>query len=82
MNPTTIFGDMKSSQSDFDISKVSGYKRLDSGSIEMDLRSGAHGVYRIDPRSKKRYLILEWTDAQARANATKKKEEVADEQML
>lgn len=61
MNPTSVYGVLRKEGIDFDAAnRVDTYKRLDSSSIEMDLKSGAHGVFRIDPRTKKRYLILEW----------------------
>lgn len=60
MTPTALYEMLKQTQTDFDPEKVEKYKRLDSGSIEMDLKSGNHGVFRIDPRTKKKYLIIEW----------------------
>lgn len=60
MTPTSLFEMLKNSQKDFDPELVDTYKRLDSGAIEMDLKSGNHAVFRIDARTKKKYLILEW----------------------
>lgn len=60
MTPTALFELMKKSQEDFDPEVVDSYKRLDSGAIEMKLKSGAKGVFRIDARTKKKYLVLEW----------------------
>lgn len=54
MTPTSLFEMLKNSQKDFDPELVEKYKRLDSGA------SGMHGVFRIDARTKKKYLILEW----------------------
>ena len=60
MTPTSLFELLKNSQKDFDTELVDTYKRLDSGAIELFMKSGAHGVFRIDVRTKKKYLILEW----------------------
>lgn len=60
MTPTSLFEMLKKSQKDFDPELVDTYKRLDSGAIELFMKSGAHGVFRIDARTKKKYLILEW----------------------
>ena len=60
MTPTSLFEMLKNSQKDFDPGLVDTYKRLDSGAIELTLKSGMHGVFRIDARTKKKYLILEW----------------------
>ena len=60
MTPTSLFEMLKNTQKDFDTELVEKYKRLDSGSIELTLKSGMHGVFRIDARTKKKYLILEW----------------------
>ena len=60
MTPTSLFELLKNSQKDFDTELVDTYKRLDSGAIEMTLKSGNNAVFRIDARTKKKYLILEW----------------------
>ena len=60
MTPTRLYEILKETQIDFDVGKIEKYKRLDSGSIEFDLKSGNHGVFRIDPRTKKKYLVVEW----------------------
>ena len=60
MTPTSLFEMLKNSQKDFDPELVDTYKRLDSGAIELFMKSGSHGVFRIDVRTKKKYLILEW----------------------
>ena len=39
---------------------VDTYKRLDSGAIEMNLKNGMKGVFRIDGNSKKKFLMFEW----------------------
>ena len=39
---------------------VDTYKRLDSGAIEMALKNGMKGVFRIDGNSKKKFLMFEW----------------------
>lgn len=59
MTPTALFDLLKKSQTDFDINKVESFKRLDSGAIEMKLKSGNSAVFRIHPQTKKLYLILE-----------------------
>lgn len=59
MTPTALFELLKNCQKDFDPELVESYKRLDSGAIEMKLKSGNAAVFRIDPRSKKLYLILD-----------------------
>lgn len=60
MTPTSLFELLKNSQKDFDPELVDTYKRLDSGAIEMTLKSGSKAVFRIDARTKKKYLVLEW----------------------
>lgn len=39
---------------------VDTYKRLDSGSIEMKLKNGKKGVFRIDGNTKTKYLMIQW----------------------
>lgn len=39
---------------------VESYKRLDSGAIEMKLKNGKKGVFRIDGNSKQKYLMFQW----------------------
>ena len=39
---------------------VDTYKRLDSGAIEMNLKDGRKGVFRIDGNSKQKYLMFQW----------------------
>lgn len=60
MTPTSLFEMLKNSQKDFNTELVDTYKRLDSGAIEMTLKSGNKAVFRIDARTKKKYLVLEW----------------------
>lgn len=60
MTPTSLFEMLKNSQKDFDTELVENYKRLDSGAIEMTLKSGIKAVFRIDARTKKKYLVMEW----------------------
>jgi hypothetical protein len=60
MTPTSLFNLLKNSQKDFDTELVEKYKRLDSGAIEMTLKSGNNAVFRIDAGTKKKYLVLEW----------------------
>lgn len=74
MTPTKLYSVLKESQSDFDVNKVANFKRLDSGAIEMKLKSGAKGVFRIDGKSHKRFLLVEWD-----ANYTIPKERTDEE---
>ena len=60
MTPTALYEMLKNSQKDFDPELVDTYKRLDSGAIELILKSGNKAVFRIDARTKKKYLVLEW----------------------
>lgn len=39
---------------------VDTYKRLDSGAIEMTLKDGKKGVFRIDGNTKTKYLMIQW----------------------
>ena len=64
MNPTSLYNLLVSSQQDFDANKIEKFKRLSSAAIEFTLKSGNHGVFRLDPRSKKRYLLIEWDATQ------------------
>lgn len=61
MTPTRLFEICSSEQDEVDLKeKVESYKRLDSGAIEMKLKSGKEAVFRIDPRSKKKFLMIQW----------------------
>ena len=61
MTPTRLFEICSSEQNEVDLKeKVETYKRLDSGAIEMKLKSGKEAVFRIDPRSKKKFLMIQW----------------------
>lgn len=61
MTPTRLFEICSSEQNEVDLKeKVESYKRLDSGAIEMKLKSGKEAVFRIDPRSKKKFLMIQW----------------------
>lgn len=61
MTPTRLFEICSSEQDEVDLNeKVESYKRLDSGAIEMKLKSGKEAVFRIDPRSKKKFLMIQW----------------------
>ena len=61
MTPTRLFEICSSEQNEVDLKeKVESYKRLDSGAIEMKLKSGKEAVFRIDPRSKKKFLMVQW----------------------
>lgn len=61
MTPTRLFEICSSEQTEVDLKeKVESYKRLDSGAIEMKLKSGKEAVFRIDPRSKKKFLMIQW----------------------
>lgn len=63
MTPTSLFKLLQAAQTDFDTSKVESFKRLDSGAIELKLKSGNSAVFRIHPQSKELYLILDLGDA-------------------
>ena len=39
---------------------VDTYKRLDSGAIEIVLKNGKKGVFRIDGNTKQKYLMFQW----------------------
>jgi len=61
MTPTRLFEICSAEQTEVDLKeKVESYKRLDSGAIEMKLKSGKEAVFRIDPRSKKKFLMIQW----------------------
>ena len=61
MTPTRLFEICSAEQNEVDLKdKVESYKRLDSGAIEMKLKSGKEAVFRIDPRSKKKFLMIQW----------------------
>lgn len=61
MTPTRLFEICSSEQNEVDLKeKVESYKRLDSGAIEMKMKSGKEAVFRIDPRSKKKFLMIQW----------------------
>lgn len=61
MTPTRLFEICSSEQTEVDLKeKVESYKRLDSGAIEIKLKSGKEAVFRIDPRSKKKFLMIQW----------------------
>ena len=61
MTPTRLFEICSSEQNEVDLKeKVESYKRLDSGAIKMKLKSGKEAVFRIDPRSKKKFLMIQW----------------------
>ena len=61
MTPTRLFEICSSEQNEVNLKeKVESYKRLDSGAIEMKLKSGKEAVFRIDPRSKKKFLMIQW----------------------
>ena len=61
MTPTRLFEICSSEQTEVDLKeKVESYKRLDSGAIEMKLKSGKEAVFRIDQRSKKKFLMIQW----------------------
>ena len=61
MTPTRLFEICSSEQNEVDLKeKVESYKRLDSCAIEMKLKSGKEAVFRIDPRSKKKFLMIQW----------------------
>lgn len=61
MTPTRLFEICSSEQNEVDLKeKVESYKRLDSGAIEMKLKSGKEAVFRIDPRSKKKFFMIQW----------------------
>lgn len=62
MTPTRLF-EIACEDSDdiLDLKEVvESYKRLDSGAIEMKLKSGKKGVFRIDGNSKQKYLMFQW----------------------
>ena len=62
MTPTRLFEiACEDSKDILDLKKtVDTYKRLDSGAIEMVLKNGKKGVFRIDGNSKKKFLMFEW----------------------
>lgn len=62
MTPTRLFEiACEDSKDILDLKEdVDTYKRLDSGAIEMVLKNGKKGVFRIDGNSKKKFLMFEW----------------------
>jgi hypothetical protein len=62
MTPTRLFEiACEDSKDILDLKEaVNTYKRLDSGAIEMVLKNGKKGVFRIDGNSKKKFLMFEW----------------------
>ena len=62
MTPTRLFEIAREDSKDIlDLQEVvDTYKRLDSGAIEMKLKDGKKGVFRIDGNSKKKFLMFEW----------------------
>lgn len=62
MTPTRLYEYAKEGAKDIvDLDEiVDTYKRLDSGAIEMKLKSGKKGVFRIDGNSKTKYLMIQW----------------------
>lgn len=62
MTPTRLFEIVCEESKDIlDLKEaVDTYKRLDSGAIEMVLKNGKKGVFRIDGNSKKKFLMFEW----------------------
>lgn len=62
MTPTRLFEiACEDSKDILDLKEaVDTYKRLDSGAIEMALKNGKKGVFRIDGHSKQKYLMFQW----------------------
>ena len=62
MTPTRLYEIAKVGAKDIvDLDEiVDAYKRLDSGAIEMTLKDGKKGVFRIDGKTKKKFLMFEW----------------------
>lgn len=62
MTPTRLFEIACEDSGDIlDLKEVvENYKRLDSGAIEMKLKNGKKGVFRIDGNSKQKYLMFQW----------------------
>lgn len=62
MTPTRLYEIAKEGAKDIvDLDEiVDTYKRLDSGAIEMKLKDGKKGVFRIDGNTKKKFLMFEW----------------------
>ena len=62
MTPTRLFEIAYEDSKDIlDLKEVvDTYKRLDSGAIEMKLKDGKKGVFRIDGNSKTKYLMIQW----------------------
>lgn len=62
MTPTRLYEFAKEGAKDIvDLDEiVDTYKRLDSGSIEMALKNGMKAVFRIDGKSKQKYLMFQW----------------------
>ena len=62
MTPTRLYEIAKEGAKDIvDLDEiVDTYKRLDSGAIEMTLKNGKKGVFRIDGNTKTKYLMFEW----------------------
>lgn len=62
MTPTRLYEIAKEGTKDIvDLDEiVDTYKRLDSGAIEMILKNGKKGVFKIDGNTKKKFLMFEW----------------------
>lgn len=62
MTPTRLFEiACEDSKDILDLKEaVDIYKRLDSGAIEMKLKNGKKGVFRIDGNTKTKYLMIQW----------------------
>lgn len=62
MTPTRLFEiACEDSKDVLDLKEaVDTYKRLDSGAIEMKLKDGKKAVFRIDGKSKQKYLMIQW----------------------
>ena len=62
MTPTRLFEiACEDSKDILDLKEaVDTYKRLDSGAIEMVLKNGKKGVFRIDGNTKQKYLMFQW----------------------
>ena len=62
MTPTRLYEYAKEGAKDIvDLDEiVDTYKRLDSGAIEMVLKNGKKGVFRIDGNTKTKYLMIQW----------------------
>jgi len=62
MTPTRLYEFAKEGAKDIvDLDEiVDTYKRLDSGAIEMNMKNGMKGVFRIDGNTKTKYLMIQW----------------------